>query len=99
MDGDDVVKQSLQVITACELVGMHVSWQMSDAGGANTRSLALLTNDQCNNLPDVKPAPCCLRYQNPIGIKDWIWISLCSVHGLKACRNQVSNNDLYHDSN
>ena len=99
MDGDDVVKQLLQVITACEVVGINVSWQMSDAGGANTRSLALLTNDQCNNLPDGKPSADCLRYVNPIRNKNWIWISLCSVHGLKASRNQISNNDLYHDGN
>ena len=72
---------------------------MSDSGGANTRSLALLTNDQCNNLPDGKPSANCLWYVNPIRNKNWIWISLCSVHGLKASRNQISNNDLYHDGN
>jgi hypothetical protein len=55
LDGDDIVKQLLMVITACELVGLIVKLLMSDAGGGNTRALGLLTKNKCNRLKSGKP--------------------------------------------
>ena len=41
LTGDDLVKQILTVITACEIVGLQVKLQMSDAGAGNPRAVSL----------------------------------------------------------
>jgi len=43
LDGDGLIKQLLQVITSCDMAGLSVHLQVSDAGGSNTRALTLLT--------------------------------------------------------
>ena len=40
---DDLLKQVLTVIAASEVVGLQIKLQVSDAGGANARALAMLT--------------------------------------------------------
>ena len=45
LDGDEVLRQLLIVIIACELVGIVIKLQMSDAGGGNMKAIGYLTND------------------------------------------------------
>ena len=41
LEGDDIVKQILEVVVALEFVGLKVKLQMCDAGGGNTSSVAI----------------------------------------------------------
>ena len=84
LDGDELLRQLIIVIIACELVGIKIKLQMSDAGGANMKATAYLTKDKCNSLPAGKPNLKCVRYTNPMAINRYIYISPCSVHGLKT---------------
>ena len=68
---------------------------MSDAGGANMKATAYLTNDKCNLLPLEKPELDCVRYINPMAINRYIYIFLYSVHGLENHRNQLCRRDLF----
>ena len=85
----------LIVIIACELVGIKIKLQMSDAGGANMKATAHVTNNKCNRLPEGIPKEECVKYINPMAIRRYIYTSPCSVHGLKNHRNQLCNRDLY----
>ena len=76
------------------MVGLVVKLLMSDAGGGNTRALALLTGNKCNNLKPGKPKLKSLRFVNPLSPSRYIWDSLCSVHGLKNHKNMACNKDL-----
>ena len=97
-DSDDLLKQLLVVITACELVGLQVKLQISDAGGANARMLALLTktfNQKC--LPGENPSKDQLSYTNPMDTRRCIWVSLCSVHSLKNHKNMLVGRSCLHN--
>ena len=52
LDGDELLRQLIIVIIACELVGIKIKLQMSDAGGANMKAAAYLTQNKCNELPE-----------------------------------------------
>ena len=95
LDGDELLRQLIIVIIACELVGIKIKLQMSDAGGANMKAAAYLTQNKCNGLPDGRPHVDCVRYTNPMAINRYIYISSCSVHGLKNQRNQLCSRDLF----
>ena len=94
LDGDDVIKQLLDVLAATEIVGMKVYGQVSDAGGGNIGAITLLTKNKCNGLKDGKPEKEDLQYVNPLNPYRSISTCLCSVHSLKNNRNVLCNRDL-----
>ena len=55
LTGDDLVKQILTVITACEIVGLQVKLQMSDAGAGNPRAVSLLCGTTNHKHSEGKP--------------------------------------------
>jgi len=77
------------VITCCELVGLLVQCQVSDAGGGNAGALRLLTGGKCNSLKDGLPKDESFSFVNPLSPQQMIFIIFCAVHGLKAIRNQL----------
>ena len=95
LDGDELLRQLITIIIACELVGIKIKLQMSDAGGADMKAAAYLTQNKYNALPEGKPHLECVRYTNPMAIDRYIYISPCSVHGLKNHRNQLCSRDLF----
>ena len=66
LDAEDLLQQLLIVITACEIVGLKVKLQMSDAGGANQRASSLLTGTVNQRHQDGRPAETSLKYINPL---------------------------------
>ena len=50
LDGDELLRQLINVIIACELVGIKLKLQMSDAGGVNMKTAVYLTNYKYNSL-------------------------------------------------
>ena len=90
LDGDEVLRQLLIVIIACELVGIVIKLQMSNAGGANMKATAYLINNKCNQLPAGRPKVECVRYVNPMTPTRYIlYTSPCSVHNLDNHRKQL----------
>jgi len=87
----------LTVVTACEIVGLQVKLQISDAGGANARMAALLTGTNNQKFRPGKPDEVYLKYINPLTTKRNIWVSLCSVHSLKNHKNLLVGRKSLHN--
>ena len=95
LDGDELLRQLTTVIIACKSVGIKIKLQISNAGWANMKAAAYLTDYKCNSLPVGKPQFECVRYSNAMATNRYIYISLCSVHGLENYRNQLCSRDLF----
>ena len=89
LDGDELVRQILLVITCCELAGLLVQCLVSDAGGGNAGALRLLTGGKCSNLKTGISGKESFSFVNPLSPEQIIYIIFCAVHALKAFRNQL----------
>ena len=90
LDSDDLVKQLLIVLLVCRFVGLQTKLQMSDAGGANSRLIRVLSKNRKSIIQGV-PEQSILKYVNPVDPSTNIWISLCSVHGLKCTKKLLAD--------
>ena len=66
VDSDELLRQLIIVITACEFVGVHVKLQMSDAGGANECAIRLLTETGGSTHKHGEPVADDLCFINPM---------------------------------
>ena len=86
LDHDDLLRQILTVLTACEMVGLQINFQMSDA-----KVLSVLTGTVGTKIEKGAPSEESCRWVNPLDPSRHIWTSLCSVHGLKCHKRRVAD--------
>ena len=88
LTGDDLLGQVLRVILLCETVGLQVNLLVSDAGGPNAGLLTALRENQL--LAElVWLSDELVSFQHPFFPERRIMLCPCTVHGQKACRNNL----------
>ena len=88
LKGNELMRQFNHIVLSCEMANLQVHGFCCDAGGNNARLLSLLRDD--NKVGDSGWAPDnCIRCKNPVDATRYIYLWHCSVHVLKALRNQL----------
>ena len=88
LKGEELLGQFRQVVMRCESVGARVLAMVCDAGGNNARLYKLLTGAMA--LPETGWLPSkYVRTVNPWDTSRYIYTSHCSMHDMKAMRNQL----------
>ena len=92
LDGNELIRQMIQVVVSYEFIGVKIFGIVSDAGGGNTKMFKLL---QGHNVvkgpwPDAK----CLSFVNPADKDRSIYMWSCGTHNFKALRNNLYRSQL-----
>ena len=82
LDGNELIRQMLEVVISYEVIGIKIYGIVCDAGGGNESFFRML----CKYLPIVGPwiDVNCVRFNNPFHPHRYVYIWACSTHGLKA---------------
>ena len=88
LDGNEVMRQYLQVTTSAAMMNLQTVGLLSDMGGANDRFYSYLRDGRTIQNNDLWPIDLVV-VKNPVnpGMKLHTWS--CSTHGLKNMRSQV----------
>ena len=87
LDGNELIRQMIQVVLSYEFIGVKIFGIVSDAGGGNSKMFRLLQGHHTikGPWPDAK----CLSFVNPVDHKRNIYIWSCGTHSFKAMRNNI----------
>ena len=87
LDGNELIRQYIDVVSCYELIGIKIYGMVSDGGGGNTKFFKLISEYQ--PLQGIWINEKCLRTLNPVDPCRYIYIWSCSTHSLKALRNTL----------
>jgi hypothetical protein len=87
LSGDELLEQVMHVISCCELAGIMIHALVCDAGGPNKSLFTLLTKKKETSHGWLEPEQ--VSFPNPCDLSRRIWFIFCTVHGLKAMRNNL----------
>ena len=92
LDGNELIRQMIQVVLSYEFIVVKIFGIVSDAGGGNSKMFRLLQGHHTikGPWPDAK----CLSFVNPVDRDRNIYIWSCGTHSFKAMRNNIYRSQL-----
>ena len=92
LDGNELIRQMMQIVLSYEFIGVKIFGIISDTGGGNTKMFKLLESHNIvkGPWPDTK----CLSFENSIDKDRNIYIWSCGTHNFKALRNSIHRSQL-----
>ena len=87
LDGNEIIRQFIDVVSAYELMGVKIYGIVSDGGGGNTKFFNMISNYKPLKAKWISKE--CLSTINPVDPSRKIYIWSCSTHSLKALRNNL----------
>ena len=87
LDGNELIRQMILVISSYEFIGVKIFGIVSDAGGGNSKMFRLLQGH--NAIEGPWPDANCLSFTNPVDISRSVYIWSCGTHSFKAMRNNI----------
>ena len=87
LNGNELVRQFIDVVTSYESIGIKIYGIVSDGGGGNTKIFNMISEYNPGKSKWMNNK--CLRTLNPVDPSRYIYIWSCSTHSLKALRNNL----------
>ena len=87
LDGDELVRQFIDVVTSYEMIGVKIYGMVSDGGGGNTNFFNMIADDK--SLQGKWISKEYLRALNLVDTTRYIYIWSCSLYSLKTLINTL----------
>ena len=87
LDGNEMIRQFIDVVTSYETIGVNIFGIVSDGGGGNAKFFKLLRDNLPISGSGVNMN--CFWCKNPIDPSRFIYFWSCGTHSMKSIRNNL----------